>query len=106
MFNRKKRQIQAQLNREEGRQESMAQAITRVGQCLKQHSAAAAYHAASSGEFSRTVTQKMADAAERQKAGDDYGCTGLLAEAGELALNEHRQSILKARELRQELEVI
>tara|TARA_R100001594_G_scaffold147295_1_gene200066 strand:- start:1499 stop:1819 length:321 start_codon:yes stop_codon:yes gene_type:complete len=106
MFGRKKRQLQAQLNREESRQESMAQAITRVGQCLKQRSAAAAYHAATSGEFSRTVTQKMADAAERQKAGDDYGCTGLLAEAGELALNEHRQSILKARELRQELEVI
>ena len=100
-----KKQIQAQLNREESRQESMEQAISRVGQCIKQRSAAAAYHAVTSGEFSRAVTQKMADAASRQKVGDSYGCTGLLAEAGQLALNEHRQSILKARELRQELEL-
>ena len=46
----------------------------------------------------------MADAAARQKEGDAYGATGNLQEAGEMAINEYRASVLRARGLRKELE--
>ena len=96
--------IQGQLLKEQRLQRDMEQAIHRVGRCLKEDSPAAAYQAVVSGGFSRGVTQKMADAAARQKEGDAYGATGNLQEAGEMAINEYRASVLRARGLRKELE--
>tara|TARA_R100001443_G_scaffold18242_2_gene29060 strand:+ start:1026 stop:1385 length:360 start_codon:yes stop_codon:yes gene_type:complete len=97
-------QAESQLRGEEMLQKNMEQAIHRVGHCLKQESPAAAFHAISSGGFSRGVTQKMANAADRQREGDAYGATGSLQEAGEMAINEYRASVIRARELREELE--
>ena len=91
------------LAREEQKIEDMEAALERIGSRLKSNEVKAARVAAGNGVFSRTVTSKMDAAAERSRKNDRYGCTGLLAEAGEHAHRECVEAIRRARKLREEL---